>query len=161
MIDQYKELGLWVENDAYTPKPGDLILYDWEDNGKGDCKGAPNHIGIVVSVNVKDREITDIEGNNNKRKGHPVSYETVDINGKYIRGFMTPRFDVENGILFTLDRVDVDVNAQETEEPQDVVTEEPTSMPEEVLEKIQEPNTDILQNPEGEITVPESGAEEQ
>ena len=161
MIDQYKELGLWVENDAYTPKPGDLILYDWEDNGKGDCKGAPNHIGIVVSVNVKEGKITDIEGNNNKRKGHPVSYETVNINGKYIRGFMTPRFDVENGIPFTLERVDVDVNAQEAEEPQDVLTEEPTSIPEEVLEEIQEPDTDILQNPEGEVTVPESGAEEQ
>ena len=121
MIDQYKELGLWVENDAYVPKPGDLILYDWEDNGKGDCTGAPNHIGIVVKV--ENGIITDIEGNNNDKYGHPVSYRTVSVNGRYIRGFMTPRFDVNNGILFTLDRMDEDT--QEAEEAPDIEIEEP------------------------------------
>jgi len=136
MIDQYKELGCWVEKDSYTPKPGDLILYDWEDNGKGDCTGAPNHIGIVVSVS--GGKITDIEGNNNDLYGHPVSYRTVKVNSRYIRGFMTPQFDVNNGILFTLDRADV--NAQEAETVQEPVTEE-----------LQEPEDDCQSIVEEEI----------
>ena len=115
MIDQYKELGLWVENDAYVPKPGDLILYDWEDNGKGDCKGDPNHIGIVVKVT--NGEITDIEGNNSKIKGHPVSYRTVNVNSTYIRGFMTPRYDVDNGILFDIGTT-VPVEQEESQQPE-------------------------------------------
>ena len=115
MIDLYKELGGWVEEDSYVPKPGDLILYDWEDNGKGDCTGAPNHIGIVV--NVSGSNITDIEGNNNNIKGHPVSYRTVKVNSRYIRGFMTPKFDVDNGIVFQLSNSPV--IEQETIEPDD------------------------------------------
>lgn len=130
MIDQYKELGCWVEKDSYTPKPGDLILYDWEDNGKGDCTGAPNHIGIVVSVS--GGKITDIEGNNNDLYGHPVSYRTVKVNSRYIRGFMTPQFDVNNGILFTLTN---SAKAADTEEPQQETTED---LQEEISEELQE-----------------------
>ena len=122
MIDLYSEMGLWVENDAYVPKPGDLILFDWEDNGRGDCTGAPNHIGIVTAV--KDGKITDIEGNNNDKYGHPVSYRTVSVNSRYIRGFMTPRFDVENGILFELNRV---VDDPEEDVVQDVEVDEEQS----------------------------------
>ncbi len=164
MIDQYKELGLWVENDAYVPKTGDLILYDWEDNGKGDCTGAPNHIGIVTKV--QDGIITDIEGNNNDKYGHPVSYRTVKVNSRYIRGFMTPRFDVNNGILFTLDREDVgeqdeidipddaidELQTIETEEPQmnrtDDSQDEGNDLPENATDAVTDENK--LLEPEGE-----------
>ena len=30
-IALFKKLGAWVENDAYVPKPGDYIFYDWQD----------------------------------------------------------------------------------------------------------------------------------
>ena len=32
-IQLAKNMGIWVENDAYTPSAGDMILYDWDDNG--------------------------------------------------------------------------------------------------------------------------------
>ena len=28
-IQLAKNMGIWVENDAYTPSAGDMILYDW------------------------------------------------------------------------------------------------------------------------------------
>ena len=71
MIDLYKKLGSWVENDAYVPKPGDVIMYDWEDSGVGDNLGAPNHVGIVASVSGNSVKI--IEGN----KGEAVAQRQV------------------------------------------------------------------------------------
>ena len=50
MIIKAKKLGIWVENDAYHPQVGDLLLYDWQDTGKGDNTGDPDHIGIVIKV---------------------------------------------------------------------------------------------------------------
>ncbi len=86
MIDLYKKLGSWVENDAYVPKPGDVIMYDWEDSGVGDNLGAPNHVGIVASVSGNSVKI--IEGN----KGEAVAYRTLKVNGKYIRGYCVPKY---------------------------------------------------------------------
>ena len=86
VIDLAIKMGIWVENDAYVPSMGDLILYDWDDNGKGDDKGSPEHIGAVVSVT--NKVIKVIEGN----KGGNVDYREIPVNGKYIRGFVTPNF---------------------------------------------------------------------
>ena len=35
MIRLFQKLGEWQENDAYTPQPGDVIFYDWQDSGVG------------------------------------------------------------------------------------------------------------------------------
>lgn len=86
MIALAKAAGIWTENDAYTPKKGDLILYDWDDNGSGDNVGTPDHIGIVETVD--GSKITVIEGNFNDA----VRRRTLSINGKYIRGFITPKY---------------------------------------------------------------------
>ena len=86
VIELAKKMGIWVENDAFVPSIGDLILYDWDDNGKGDNTGAPEHIGAVVSVT--NKVIKVIEGN----KGGNVDYREIPVNGKYIRGFVTPNF---------------------------------------------------------------------
>lgn len=32
MITEAKAKSIWVEKDSYVPKPGDFILYDWDDN---------------------------------------------------------------------------------------------------------------------------------
>ena len=82
----FKKLGCWVENDAYTPKPGDYVFYDWDDNGVGDCTGSADHIGIVVSVN--GGTITVIEGN----KSDAVGYRTLKVNARYIRGYGVPDY---------------------------------------------------------------------
>lgn len=86
MIDLYKKLNCWEENDAYVPSAGDVIMYDWQDSGAGDNTGAPDHVGIVVSVSGKAVKI--IEGN----KSNAVGYRTLQVNGKYIRGYCLPKY---------------------------------------------------------------------
>ena len=82
-----KEKGIWVENDAHTPKIGDACVYDWDDTGKGDCTGAGDHIGIVTQEGASSFVVT--EGN---MTGGKVGKRTMAINGKYIRGFICPDF---------------------------------------------------------------------
>lgn len=86
MIRKAQALGIWVEDDAYVPKTDDLILYDWDDNGVGDNRGSSDHVGVVVSCD--GRNIRVIEAN----KNNTVGYRTLAVNGRYIRGFITPKF---------------------------------------------------------------------
>lgn len=89
MMEGAKKKNIWVEADDYIPKPGDAIMYDWEDDGKGDNKGLPNHVGIVELV--ENGKITVIDGNCD----HAVKRRTIEINGKYIRGFITPKYTAD------------------------------------------------------------------
>lgn len=86
MIKLYQRLGRWKESDSYIPKPGDIIMYAWGDNGVGDCTGGASHVGIVVSCDGKI--ITVIEGN----KSDAVGYREIAVNGRYIRGFGLPDY---------------------------------------------------------------------
>lgn len=86
MIRLHKEKGTWVESDAYVPKPGDLILYDWDDSGKGDNTNSPDHIGIVVRIT--DGVIRVIEGN----LSNAVWHRDIKVDGKTIRGYCVPEF---------------------------------------------------------------------
>lgn len=89
MIELYKSLGCFRENENCTPAPGWVIFYDWDDNGKGDNKGDPEHVGIVEKV--KNGKITVIEGN----YGNAVKRRVLDVNGRYIRGYGVPKYDEE------------------------------------------------------------------
>lgn len=84
-----KGKGIWVENDAHTPKIGDACVYDWDDTGKGDNTGSGDHIGIVTQVNKAAGTFVVTEGN---MSGGKVGKRTMAINGKYIRGFICPDF---------------------------------------------------------------------
>ena len=104
MIELFKKLGSWQENDAYTPKPGDILFYDWEDSGNGDNTGESDHVGIVESVN--GSTMTIIEGNYNDA----VARRTLKVNGRYIRGYGVPKykdsgstlsFEVGDEVMFT------------------------------------------------------------
>lgn len=86
MISKAQSAGIWVENDAYIPKVGDVIMYDWDDSGYGDNTGSADHVGIVASVS--GNTMTIIEGN----KNDTVAYRTMQVNGRYIRGYITPKF---------------------------------------------------------------------
>lgn len=86
MIALYEARGLWVEDDAYIPSPGDIIMYDWDDSGLGDNRGNPDHVGVVEQV--VGGTITIIEGN----KGGAVARRKLAINGRYIRGYCTPDY---------------------------------------------------------------------
>lgn len=89
MLEKFKALGIWSESDTRKPAPGDIMFYDWEDSGKGDNKGAPNHVGIVEKVS--GTTITVIEGNYDRE----VKRRTIKIDGKYIRGYGVPKYDKE------------------------------------------------------------------
>ena len=87
MITLAKKAKIWVEDDSYNAQVGDVIMYDWDDKGSGDCKGNPDHVGIIASNDGSKFRV--IEGN----KSDTVGYRDVPINGAYIRGFITPKYD--------------------------------------------------------------------
>ena len=89
MVELFKKLGAWDENDSRKPNPGDIVFYDWNDNGVGDNTGSPDHVGIVEKVS--GTTITVIEGN----KDEGVNRRTLKVNGKYIRGYGVPKYDAE------------------------------------------------------------------
>lgn len=86
MVVAAYNMGIFYEGDDYKPMLGDLILYDWNDNGRGDCTGYPDHIGIVSRLSTTT--FTVIEGN----KSSMVSTRTLGYNARYIRGFILPKY---------------------------------------------------------------------
>lgn len=86
-IKLFEKLGEWVEDDAYTPKPGDILYYDWQDSGKGDNTGHADHVGIVESCDGVTAII--IEGNYRNQ----VKRRNIHINGRFIRGYGTPKYN--------------------------------------------------------------------
>lgn len=89
MIALLKEKGSFNESDSRVPTPGDILFYVWSDNGVGDNKDDPDHVGIVEKV-VGDT-IHVIEGN----YSDSVKRRTLRVNGKYIRGYGVPKYDEE------------------------------------------------------------------
>lgn len=89
MIELFKGIGSWVENENRTPNVGDIIFYDWDDSGSGDNQGWSDHVGIVEKVS--GTTITVIEGNYDDA----VKRRTLQVNGKYIRGYGVPKYDVK------------------------------------------------------------------
>lgn len=89
LIEEAKKKGIWKENDAYVAQPGDGVLYDWDDSGKGDNTGWPDHIGTIIETHKDAGYFVVMEGN----YGDAVKKRTLSINGKYIRGFITPKYD--------------------------------------------------------------------
>ncbi len=88
MLNLAKSAGIWVEDDAYVPSVGDVILYDWDDTtgSKSDNTGTPDHVGIITAVS--GTALTVIEGN----KSDTVGYRAMTVNGTYIRGYITPNY---------------------------------------------------------------------
>lgn len=89
LVERAKEMGCWEEKDSYIPSIGDGVVYDWSDSGKGDNIGWPDHVGTIVYVNADAGYFVAAEGNYDDC----VKKRTVSINGKYIRGFITPKYD--------------------------------------------------------------------
>ena len=89
LIEKAKAMGIWQENDAYIPAPGDEVLYDWDDGANyatTDNTGAADHEGIVEKV--VGNTITVIEGN----YSNAVKRRTLAVNGRYIRGYGVPDY---------------------------------------------------------------------
>lgn len=89
MIELCKAKGIWIENENRVPKAGEIVFYDWNDNGVGDNKGWADHVGLVESVT--GNTIIVIEGN----YGDAVKHRTLTVNAKGIRGYASPKYDAE------------------------------------------------------------------
>jgi hypothetical protein len=76
-IQWFKTCGQWRERD-YTPAPGDLIFFDWEDDGVSD------HVGIVERADAA--MVYTIEGNTNDS----VARRSYVAGGLKIMGYGTP-----------------------------------------------------------------------
>ena len=89
MQQKAKQAGIWEERDNFKPGIGDVVLYDWDDNGKGNNVGWPDHVGIVSSVSKNGFYV--IEGN----MGYSsiVGFRELAIDNKFIRGFVLPKFN--------------------------------------------------------------------
>ena len=85
MIELYKALGLWVEDDAHVPELGDIIMYAW--NAKtGENLLPPDHTGMVVKQEGKKLYI--LEGNYDNQ----VKLREIPIEYVKTRGFCKPDF---------------------------------------------------------------------
>lgn len=78
--------GIWIEDGTIIPKPGDIILYNWDDSTQPN-DGYSDHIGYVESVS--GNSITVIEGN----KGEVVERRYVPVGWGYIRGYARPEYE--------------------------------------------------------------------
>ena len=76
-----QELGLFQDPSEYVPKPGDIIFFDWEEDGTA------NHVGIVEQQLPADAynaaRLQCIEGNS----GDTVRYTTYNLTDPRILGY--------------------------------------------------------------------------
>lgn len=75
----FKERGLWQDR-GYTPSPGDIIFFDWNDPGgfSGPQDGVPDHVGIVERV--ENGRVYTVEGNSGDKccqRSYPVGYYEI------------------------------------------------------------------------------------
>ena len=84
----FKQKGIWIEDGTITPKPGYIILYNW-DKASQPNDGYADHIGVVETVS--GGMITLIEGNRNDA----VSRRYIPVGWGYIRGYAAPRYEGE------------------------------------------------------------------
>jgi len=92
LVDKANTIGCWVEDDGYLAKKGDIIVYDWQDTGKGDNTGSPDHVGIIEKRS--DGYFTVIEGNKGTTK--TCERRKIPVDGQYIRGFIVPKYAESN-----------------------------------------------------------------
>ena len=81
-VNWFKDRGLWKDkSENYIPKEGDIIFFDWEDDGSVD------HVGIVIKV--KNNEVYTVEGNSIDDKCRQLVY---NIDSNVIFGYGVPNY---------------------------------------------------------------------
>lgn len=78
----FKDRGQWQDG-GYIPKSGDIIFFDWAENG---ITGTADHVGIVEKVD--ENTIYTVEGNSNDM----CIQRQYSIDGGEILGFGVPAF---------------------------------------------------------------------
>ena len=98
LIERAKAMGIWIEQDNRVPKIGEAVLYDWSDGtdyATTDNTGTPDHVGVIVEVHESAGYFVVVEGN----YSNAVKKRTLSINGRYIRGFISPKYDADGGTV--------------------------------------------------------------
>ena len=80
-----------IDYSQYVPQKGDLIFFDWENNGI--CMKTPesfygDHVGFVESFDLNKKEVKTIEGNSS----NAVRRKTYSINDVNIKGYGIPSY---------------------------------------------------------------------
>lgn len=83
-IQWFRERGLWQDS-SYEPRPGDLIFFDWDNEGEGQ-DGAADHVGIVEKVD--GGIVYTVEGNS----GNVCRERQYAIGHYEIYGYGTPLY---------------------------------------------------------------------
>lgn len=81
----FKKKGIWHEDGKMTPKPGDIIVYNWDDHSQPN-DGYADHIGFVEKVS--GHTITALEGN----KSNAVARRVLSVGAGQIRGYARPTY---------------------------------------------------------------------
>ena len=81
----FKNKGIWIEDGTITPKPGDIIVFNWGQSTQPN-DGYSDHIGFVEKV--KGSTITTIEGNYKDS----VTRRTLAVGHGNIRGYARPKY---------------------------------------------------------------------
>lgn len=84
-VKLFKSTGIWIEDGTITPEPGDIIVFNWDDDMQPN-DGYADHIGFVERA--ENGRITTIEGNS----GGMVKKNTYPIGDGHIRGFARPKY---------------------------------------------------------------------
>lgn len=74
-VEWFQERGKWQDN-SYTPNPGDIIFFDWDDEGGQD--GESDHTGIVEKV--ESGRVYTIEGSSGDtclEKSYPLGHYEI------------------------------------------------------------------------------------
>ncbi|MBE6943294.1 MAG: CHAP domain-containing protein [Ruminococcaceae bacterium] len=93
MVALYKKENRFRSPKNHTPKPGELIVYDWSGDGRGD------HIGIVEAY--EKGKLTVIEGNYKDSVGR----REVTKSSKHILGYCLPDYESYSGKIDTVGKV--------------------------------------------------------
>lgn len=72
-----------VASGRYTPKPGDVVSYDWKMDGTID------HVGVVISYDARTKTFTSIEGNSSDQLNKKKTVSAV-LRSSGVVGFTAP-----------------------------------------------------------------------
>ena len=84
-VKLFQRAGIWIEDGTITPKRGDIIVYNWDDDTQPN-DGFSDHIGFVESV--AGGKIVAIEGN----YSDSVKRRVLNVGAGNIRGYARPKY---------------------------------------------------------------------
>jgi hypothetical protein len=72
-----------VASGAYVPKKGDVVSYDWKNDGVID------HVGVLTTYSVKNRAYFSVEGNSSERLNYKNTKQSAVA--PYVVGYTSPK----------------------------------------------------------------------